>query len=279
MGLKIKAVTCHARTQLTDAAMTESRQLMDLTKKGVASHLHINAVPITYYQLEVQISMDVDASILDLVAALTTPQQHVVLIMKDVDVNTHSMVAARTDSLLRVVLTMRDVLAILISLAAVLMELLLLRDLIVKVQKLQNSYGINKQYNKSDSDCNFLFKDVGVRTQSSSVVPMGGHQPRDRTLLVVLVMLRSMVAVQMEWKKHKVRTLRVVSQFQQLQVLLVLWKGTEDLAGISLSSGSMILNMVVAPDSGTVVAKVMRIGSNLKKNARKFVWNLKEKVC
>lgn len=111
----------------------EQRQLTDLVKK-VAVSLHLtNAALTTSYQLEVQTFTDVGASILDLVAAPIIPPQHVDQTTKDVDVSLHRMVVARIDSLLQMVLTLRDVHAIRINLAAVLMELPLLRDLIVKV--------------------------------------------------------------------------------------------------------------------------------------------------
>lgn len=59
----------------------------------------------------------------------------------------------------------------------------------------------------------------------------------------------------------------------------MVWKGIEDLAETSLLNGSMILNTVAAPDSGTEAVRVTRIDSNLRKSVRMFALSLKEKVC
>lgn len=55
-----------------------------------------------------------------------------------------------------------------------------------------------------------FFKVVDVKIQNSSAALMEERQPRDQTLLVVLVMLPNLVAVLMELKKLRVKTSRVV---------------------------------------------------------------------
>lgn len=93
-----------------------------------------------------------------------------------------------------------------------------------------------------------------------------------------LAMPRNTDVVLMVWKKLKERISRDVSQFHPPQERLARWKEIEDHVEISLLNGTLTQNMVDVQDFGMEAAKVTTIDSRLRKNVKKYVCNLKEKV-
>ena len=117
-----------------------------------------------------------------------------------------------------------------------------------------------------------------ARIRNSNAVQMEEHQQRARILPDALAMPRNTDVVLMVWKKLKERISRDVSQFHPPQERLARWKEIEDHVEISLLNGTLTQNMVDVQDFGMEAAKVTTIDSRLRKNVKKYVCNLKEKV-
>lgn len=117
-----------------------------------------------------------------------------------------------------------------------------------------------------------------ARTRNSNAAQTEEHQQRARTLPDALAMPPNMDVVLMAWKKLKERISRDVSQFHPLLERLARWKEIEDHVETLLLNGILTQNMVDAQDFGMEAAKVTTIDSRLRKNARKYVCSLKEKV-